>query len=294
MKSRVLTPILPLALILFATCASAEPLVYVITASQEFGTVDLADGHFTLIGTTTDVLSNLVWRDGTLMTLTTGGTNPPGSLVRIDPATGEEGKPTQITVNGQPLGFFGFELAEVRGRIYVTDFNNSLYLVNPSTGVATAVGVNGGATGMPPDPHFPPLTFDPNDPNTFFLCDETLYGIGGKIYASFDSFAIDPYTDPSIRSHEYVSPALWRIDPLTGAATFVAKTDWNLTASVEADGKVYAFTGVIEGFDFTFDVPVGNAEVVTLDLATGRTGKVVDIDDPTTGPIFGAAPVRSR
>jgi hypothetical protein len=35
-----------LVLVIFAASASAEPLVYVVTASQQFGTVDLATGHF--------------------------------------------------------------------------------------------------------------------------------------------------------------------------------------------------------------------------------------------------------
>jgi hypothetical protein len=47
---------------------------------------------------------------------------------------------------------------------------------------------------------------------------------------------------------------------------------------------------VIDGFDWSIDVPISHAELVTLDLKTGKTNKIADID-PGLGPIFGAAPV---
>jgi len=137
----------------------------VVTASQQFGTVDLANGHFTAIGSgTADVLANLVWwKDGTLFTLTVGGANPPGSLAKINPATGEE------TIIGQTgLGFNTFDLGEVRGKLYATDLSNNIYSVDPATGVATPIT----ATGIPPDPTTP-LTF--NSDGTFNVCDEGLY-----------------------------------------------------------------------------------------------------------------------
>jgi hypothetical protein len=76
--------------------------------------------------------------------------------------------------------------------------------------------------------------------------------------------------------------------PLQG--NVLAKADWQLSAIVEADGKVYAFKPVIDGFDSSIGVPIGHAELVTVDLKTGRTNKVADID-PSLGPIFRAAPV---
>jgi hypothetical protein len=71
----------------------------------------------------------------------------------------------------------------------------SLYSVDPGTGVATPIA----ATGMPPDSHIP-FTF--NDDGTFDLCDESLYGVGGQLYATFDSFAIDPTQTPPTRAYE--------------------------------------------------------------------------------------------
>jgi hypothetical protein len=61
--------------------------------------------------------------------------------------------------------------------------------------------------------------------------------------------------------------------------------------SAGVDGKFYAFEAVLDAFDFDHGVPIGHAELVTLDLRTGKTRKVADIV-PNPGPIFGAAPVR--
>ena len=97
-------------------------------------------------------------------------------------------------------------------------------------------------------------------------------------------------TPPTI-AHEYVSPRVYEVDPFTGATTVLADTDSKLSAIVEADGKVYAFKAVIDGFDWSIDVPIAHAELDTLDLKTGKTNKIADLD-PSLGPIFGAAPVR--
>jgi hypothetical protein len=273
---------------LLLTSASAAPFVYVVTLSQQFGTVDLANGQFTPIGSPTpDGMSNLVWWNGSLLSLVTTGANA-GYLVEIDTATGDETLLRAITYNGQPLGFNAFDLAKVRGDLYVTDFSNNLYAVDFATSAATPVGHSGGTTGLRPDPNVP-LTF--NSDGTFNLCDEGLYGLDGKLYATFDSFDIDPNQTPPTPVHEYMSPYLWQIDPRSGAATFVANTDWHLSAIVAVNGKFYAFRAVSDGFNFTFGVPIAHAELATLNLKTGKTHKVADLD-PSLGPIFGAAPVR--
>ena len=275
-----LSSIVWFALVLFATSASAAPFVYVVTTSQQFGTVDLATGAFHAIGNPTpDEMGNLVWGpDGVLFSLTISG-NDVGSLAKINPRTGEV---TDIGSTG--LGFNAFSLAGVRGKLYLTDFSNNLYRVNPETGVATPIA----ATGMPPDAHIP-FTF--NNDGTFNLCDEGFYGVEGELYATFDSFALDPNQIPPTIAHPFVSPAVYRIDPSTGNATFVAETDWNLSAFVEVDERVYAFRGVSDGFDHTYNFPVGHTELVTLNLRTGKTGSPIEID-PSVGLIVGAAPIR--
>jgi len=287
-RSTIATTALIFSLLLasFPASASAAPAVYVITASQQFGMVDLATGKFHSIGKgTPDALSNLVWWDDrTLLTLVTTGSNA-GSLAKINPVDGVETVIAQITFQGQPLGFNAFDLGEVGGKLYLTDFSNNLYSVDPETGVATLIA----ATGMPPDPTAP-FTF--NADGTFNLCDEGLYNVGGKLYATFDSFDLDPAKTPPPIAHVHVSPALYQIDPATGLATFVAETDLQLSALfVAGNGKFYAFRAVLDGFDAVYDFPIAHAELVTLDLATGKTTKLTDIDH-SIGPIFGAAPIR--
>jgi len=273
---------------LLAASASAAPFVYVVTASQQFGTVDLATGQFTAIGSPTpDGMSNLVWWNGSLLSLATTGANA-GYLVKIDPATGDETVLRAITYNGQPLGFNAFDLAKVEGRLYVTDFSNNLYALDFATGKAKPVGPSGGTTGLRPDPNVP-FTF--NSDGTFNLCDEGLYGFDGKLYATFDAYAIDPAQTPPARTHQYMSPYLWQIDPRSGAATFVANTDWQVSAFVAFTGKFYAFEVVLDAFDFNYNVPISHAELRMIDLRTSKTSKVADIA-PNPGPIFGAAPVR--
>jgi hypothetical protein len=274
-----LSIVVSLVLIFLAGAASAAPLVYVVTVTQQFGTIDLASGQFHAIGNgTPDALSNLVWWKGTLLTVTITGPNI-GSLARINPATGEE------TIIGQTgLGFNIFDLGAARGKLFVTDLSNNIYSVDPDTGVATPIT----ATGMPPDPTIP-FTF--NDDGTFNLCDQGLYGANGKLYATFDSFALDITKTPPSRAHAHVAPALYQIDPATGAAKFVAQTEWNLTALVAADGRFYAFHGVIDGWDSTFGFPIAHAELVRLNFLTGQTRKLIDLD-PSLGIILGATPVR--
>jgi hypothetical protein len=268
-----------LVLALTTISASAAPFVYVVTLNQQFGTIDLANGKFQAIGSgTPDGLNNLVWWNGSLRTLTTFPTL--GSLAKLNPARGEE---TIIGATG--LSFNAFDLAKLRGKLYLTDFSNNLYSVDPLTGIASPTA----STGMPPDPNIP-LTF--NNDGTFNLCDEGLYGIAGKLYATFDSYAIDPTQTPPTVIHQYVHPRVYKVDPLTGATTVLAETDWQISAIVEVDERVYAFKAVIDGFDWNIDVPIAHAELDTLDLKTGRTKKIADID-PSLGPIFGAVPVRS-
>ena len=266
--------IVSLVLSVLAASAGEDKAVYVVTGAQQFGTVDLTTGAFQPIGPgTPEPDANLVHGpNGMLYSIGTIS----GSLVSIDSATGAT---TVIGPTG--LGATIFDLAEVAGKLYLTDLSNNLYSVNPATGVATIIG----PTGIPPDPHVP-FTF--NADGTFNLCDETLYGVGNKLYATFDSFTLNPVT---LAITVLVPPDLWEIDPRTGIATRIAPTSLNLGASVHVDGNFYAFHLVPVGFN-AFG-PVSISQLETLDLANGITSFVKEID-PAAGPIFGVAPVRGH
>lgn len=267
---RMLT--LSLCLALLGVCASAAPLVYVVTSNQQFGVVDLATGAFQQIGTNTpEGQANLVWGpEGSLLSLTYSG-----NLEKINPVTG------QTTVIGQTgLSFNAFDLAEVAGKLYATDFANDLYSVDPHTGIATLLR----STIMPSDPAVP---FSTNPDGSINLCAESLYGVGGAMYATFYAFTLDPN---SLAETPVVPPAIYRIDPRSGVASFVANTDPDLGATVAANGTFYAFRWVVTGF--TQFGPQIQSLVETLDLTNGRT-KFVSRVDPSAGGIVGAAPAGS-
>lgn len=281
--------IAPLALFLFASSASAEPSVYVVSIGPngpEFGTVDLANGRFRYIATTqvdgTPVsMSNLVWWHGSLLSLATSDPIA-GYLVKINPATGDI---TAIGATG--LSYDAFELAEANGKLYLTDFNvgggfQNLYSVDPQTGAATLIG----RTGVPADVNAP---FTTNSDGTFNLCDETFYGVGGKLYVSFDSLNFVPAT---LEADKYpadptVSPALYQIDPLTGTTTLIGPTYVYLDASVEDKGTFYAFDGILTGLQGGF--PAGVSELEKVDLTTGAA-TFVRVVNGSAGVILGAAP----
>jgi hypothetical protein len=83
--------------------------------------------------------------------------------------------------------------------------------------------------------------------------------------------------------------ALWKINPDTGAATFVSQTDWQIGAIVQVNGHFYAFKGVLDGSEGGF--PIAHTELDSLDLKTGKTHKIAELDS-SLGLVVGAAPVR--
>jgi hypothetical protein len=259
--------ILSVALALLTVPASADPFIYVVTqnqqsGTQQFGAVDLASGAFQQIGpSTTEFESGLVpGPNGSLLTL-----GPSGNLNSINPTTG-----VITTIGPTGLGDAQTALGELGGKLYATDLNNNLYAVNSTTGAAQRIG----PTGIPALP-FIPTSINPD--GTINIFNETLFGAGGKLYATFDADTFDPSV-PMITP--VIASNLYQIDPATGATTVVAPTTLLMTASLDLNGSVYALIGNAEAL----------THVVTLDLANGHTSFVSNVD-PTAGLIFGAAPV---
>jgi hypothetical protein len=259
--------------------ARAHPLVYVVTAPTsldclsamaappgtqcgQFGTVDLATGAFHQIGPDTpESQVNLVrGPHGDLLSVTFFG-----DLESINPA---DGKTSVIGATG--LGGLQNELAEVDGKLYMTDLSNNLYTADPTTGAATLIG----PTGIPAVP-------GAGTPN-MILFDETLYGARGKLYATFDALNFDGTV--------VIAPELYKIDHSTGATTTVASTMLSTSASVDVKGK-----GTFYVFKFLASAPSPPAPstgaVYTLDLKNGDTSFVTNIDT-TASAILGAFPVR--
>jgi sugar lactone lactonase YvrE len=157
-------------------------------------------------------------------------------------------------------------IAALGGKLYATDHQNKLYTVDPLTGAANAIGL----TGIP-GITFVPLTTNPDGSLNIF--DEGLFAADGKLYTTFNTGTFDTAT---FTPTPIIDAKLYQIDPATGLATLIGPTAFGLSAGVEVDGTTYAF-----------DVPLG--EVVTLDLATGKTSFVSNLD-PAVGIITGAAP----
>lgn len=268
---------------------STDPQAYVVTINGEFGSADLATGAFHQIGPDTPgIMADLVWSNGTLFSLVTSGNNA-GSLAKIDPAAG------QVTIIGATgLGYNAFSLGGVGGKLYLTDFNigggfQNLYSVDPGTGAATLIG----PTHIPADSVAP---FTPNADGWINLCDETIYGLNGKLYVTYDSYA----QDPSPSSPTYLetatnnAPALYQVDPTTAATTIVGDTSAYLDAVAGAGGNIFAFrVAVINWNKFG---PHARTQLLTLDLATGQVtpaqrGAAPLYFDAAAQGIFGAAPI---
>jgi hypothetical protein len=262
--------IISLALVLFTASAGADS-VYVVNLNQQFGTVDAATGSFSQIGPNTpEGGTGLVpGPNGSLLTLTFSG-----NLDSINPATGVTSVvgPTGLADCTSPASPCGPTSPGVIGKlgatIFVTDFSNNLYTVNPTTGAATLIG----PTGMPPLPFG---IFDVNSDGTTNLYEQTLFAAQGKLYSTYDAARID-FVSSTVTP--VIPAALYQIDPSTGIATFLAPTALNLTAATDVNGTIYAFNSF-------------KHQVVTLDLTSGNTNFVSDLDPATGGVILGASPV---
>jgi hypothetical protein len=260
-RKLIVSLVLTLLIACVAASANAHPMVYVITAptGQQFGTVDLITGAFHQIGPSTpEPEASLVpGPNGVLLSLTFSG-----NLESINPNNG-----STSVIGATGLGDSANELAELNGKVYATDINNNLYRVNTTNGAATLIG----PTGIPAVP-------------SGDLFDESLSGIDGKIYATFDALSI-PCLTPTI------APELYQINPSTGVATPVASTQYtlmaNLSASVYVNGTFYVFKELASG---PSPPAPSSGRVFTLGLMNGNIKFVSNIDT-TAMAILGASPV---
>ena len=246
-------------------------LVYVIAGfTFQFGALDLSSGKFLPIGpgVPPDVGGGLVQGLGTsLLTLAFSG-----NLDAIDPFTGRTSVVGATGLRDCSVpGSYDPNCANVIGRLggsfYATDFANNLYWVDPATGAATLIG----PTGMPAVTVAP---FSENPDGTFNVYSENLVSAHGRLYANFATATTDFVTVTPV-----IPGALYQIDPSTGRATWIAPTDTNITAMVNLNDTVYAFD-------------VYTNQVLTLDLTTGQTTPVSDVDPAVMSLIAGATPAR--
>ena len=259
-----------LALVLATAAAKADPVVYISTGGEQFGTIDLSTGSFTPIGPGIPIgTGGLVQGPGgNLLTL---GFN--GNLYSINPTTGLT---TNIGATGLgdcslPTSPCGPNSTNILGKlgstIYATDLANNLYSINPATGAATLIGL----TGIPSLP-FVPLAPVPGDPDgSFYTYDEILFDYSGNLYANFDAGYFDPVT---FTPTQLIAPQIYEINTSTGLATPITPTIYGLEGITNVNGTVYGFN-------------LNLGTVVTLNLADGSTSYVSDFD-PTIGIVTSA------
>lgn len=262
-------------------------LVYVIAGNTfQFGALDLRSGKFLPIGPglPSDVGGGLVQGRGTsLLTLAFSG-----DLVAIDPFTGLTsvvGRTGLADCSVLASGSYPYDpncplvIGRLGGSFYATDFANNLYSVDPATGAATLIG----PTGMPEVKLAP---FSQNPDGTFNVYSENFVSAHGKLYANFATATTDFVT---------VTPnpdaALYEIDTSTGRATWIAPTDPNITAMVNVPIAPNIRT-MVNVHDTVYAFDVYTNQVLTLDLTTGQTRPVSDVDAAVMHLIAGATPAR--
>jgi hypothetical protein len=261
--------------LLFAGTAFADS-VYVISASITgngvFATLDLTTGAYNPIGPTEPdgYFGMATGPNGSLYSL-----NYAGQLDQINPVTGAF---TRIGATGLqpclvPSPACGptsvYALGGIGGKLFATDFTNSIYGVNPATGAATLLAKN---SGLPASPF---VLGSQNPDGTFNLADEAIWNAGGKLYATFDAFVYD--FDTSTVETISVAPKLYSIDPNTGLARVIGATDLGIGSVTDVNGISYSFN------DLT-------TQISTIDLLTGATTGVGNFD-PAAEVLQGASPV---
>lgn len=137
-----------LALVLFTASVNADSLAYIVTDSDQFGTLNPSTGAFHQIGpdTPSQQFDLVPGPNGSLFSLTANG-----NLESIKTATG-----LTTVIGATGFGMNVGSLAEVGGTLYATDGNNNLYTVNAATGAAHLIG----PTGIPPIVFNPPTVSD--------------------------------------------------------------------------------------------------------------------------------------
>ena len=133
-----------LAFVLATTTTYADSFVYIVNGSQQFGTIDLTTGTFQQIGPLQPEAGSFglatapkriardirILRQPLLISPTAGSPAlvGPSGLGGCPPSASSCAPTTAST------------LGNYDGNIYATDFQNSLYSINPATGTATLIG----------------------------------------------------------------------------------------------------------------------------------------------------------
>jgi hypothetical protein len=239
-----------IALLIFSTCALADPLAYVTTNAGEFGAMNIGTGVFSEIASEPTILDGLAWgSDGQLY-----GLDASGNLVTINPSTGAETLVGSTGLGADTNTFAGL----TDGALYALDASNNLYSINPTTGAATLVG----ATGVPP--------IDPADFTTPAYSD-SLIGDGSQLYVSEQIFGVST-----------LSETFYTVNPSNGDTTTVGPLpEDSFVGGGYLGGSYYLFSADVDSPIYTVNPSTGATNFV-VDGQVGVYGAVDAVPEPRT------------
>ena len=209
MKIRLALVLLLAAFVCLAACPTLADEVYVATGNGSFLLYNTLTGAFTVLGTSATPLFGMGFNGGVLYA-NDSGSAPTTGFYTVNRANGA--LTLVADISGSAINVSngsGVLTAPVTGgTLYYFDMANNLYTINPSNGVATAIG---------------PLGF--NVGGGF----EIVFGQNGNLYGA---------------SHGN----LYLVNATTGAGTLIGPTDFGTTqlglqAVIAGDGTLYGFHG---------------------------------------------------
>jgi MYXO-CTERM domain-containing protein len=117
-------------------CLKADVIAYESNGANQFGTMDLTTGVFSLLGNSGQLLSGL----GTVGGVLYGGLDHSSTVEHVNTANGAI---TPISTSGAtPTGGW-YDFGSTLTNLYGIDQSGVLYSINPSTGVVTSLGSTG-------------------------------------------------------------------------------------------------------------------------------------------------------
>ena len=126
-------------LVVIPAVMKADVIAYESNSANQFGTMDLTTGAFTLLGNSGQLLSGLGTFGGALY----GGLDHTSTVEQVNTTNGAI---TPISTSGAtPTGGW-YDFGSTLNSLYGLDQNGVLYSINPSTGVVTSIGSTGLST----------------------------------------------------------------------------------------------------------------------------------------------------
>ena len=229
--------------------ARADALAYIVTQTDQFGTIDLNTGVFTGIGNMGQQLSGLGVSGGNLF----GGVSDTGNLYQVNPANGALTLIGAGTINYLATGSTTSGLYAVGGP-GTAGSALSLYSINAGTGAATLIG----ATGL--------------DISTTVVDTLGISTGSGTLYLTFG---------PS-----FSTGTLYSVNVATGAATSIGSTTGAdaLAAEVFENGTLYGGSN-ISGGSFVDSVYTLNASTGAGTFLADESGGATRFDGLAPGPL---------